>query len=64
MARTWTLEDLGVGGMYKLSQDPDIRMRIKHHWPLISPTDFSEWVKFDGKYIRFEDAKAIVEFCG
>jgi hypothetical protein len=57
-------KDLDLDDIVRISRHPDIRARVKNHWPLIDPHNYEKWVKFEDQYIPFDVAKAIIEFCG
>ena len=64
MRPEFDLTQLDLDDIIRISQHPNIRQRVKHHWPLIDPFKFDKWVKFEEQYIPFHVAKEIIEFCG
>jgi hypothetical protein len=64
MRSQFDLTQLDLDDIIRISQNPNIRTRVKNHWPIIDPLNYTEWVRFEDELIPFHVAKAIIEFCG
>ena len=62
--RHFPLDEMDADFVDRLVANPDVRERIARYWPLVDPEDYSEWVKFEGKRVKFELASALIQLCG